>query len=111
LAIFDLPQRLSEQLQRELGVDVEQMRTGLAIDAVAARFFSPNECSALAAIAPELRCGLFFLLDSQRADLKARGDGLSQFDVAFVPGEEPRRRHDPAEANRGAACVQSWARL
>ena len=45
---------------RELGVDVEQMRTGFAIDAVAARFFSPNECRALAAIAPESRCEAFF---------------------------------------------------
>jgi phosphopantetheinyl transferase len=73
LAIFDLPQRLSEQLQRELGVDVEQMRTGLAIDAVAARFFSPNECSALAAIAPELRCEAFF--PAGLAKSRSQGEG------------------------------------
>jgi len=91
-----------------LGVDVEQMRTGFAIDAVAARFFSPNECRALAAIAPESRCEAFFSCWTRKeAYLKGRGEGLSlplhQFDVAFGPGEEPRlleTRHDPAEAKR-----------
>ena len=91
-----------------LGVDVEQMRTGFAIDAVAAQFFSPNECRALAAIAPESRCEAFFSCWTRKeAYLKGRGEGLSlplhQFDVAFGPGEEPRlleTRHDPAEAKR-----------
>jgi len=93
---------------RELGVDVEQMRTGFAIDAVAARFFSPNECRALAAIAPESRCEAFYSCWTRKeAYLKARGEGLSLplhlFDVAFGAGEEPRlleTRHDPTEANR-----------
>jgi 4'-phosphopantetheinyl transferase len=93
---------------RKLGVDVEQMRTGFAIDAVAARFFSLNERRALAAIAPESRCEAFFSCWTRKeAYLKGRGEGLSlplhHFDVAFGPGEEPRlleTRHDPAEAKR-----------
>ncbi len=49
------------------------MRTGLAIDAVAARFFSPNECSALAAIAPELRCEAFFFCWTRKEQISRRG--------------------------------------
>jgi 4'-phosphopantetheinyl transferase len=95
-------------LGRALGIDVERMQRDVAKEEIAARFFSTNECRALAALAPDLQCAAFFACWTRKeAYLKARGDGLSlpldQFDVAFVPGQEPRlieTRHDPAEAGR-----------
>jgi 4'-phosphopantetheinyl transferase len=93
---------------RALGVDVERKRADMATAEIAARFFSPVECSALAALPAAERCAAFFSCWTRKeAYLKARGDGLSlpldQFDVAFVPGVEPRliaTRHDPADAHR-----------
>ena len=93
---------------RDLGIDVERMQRDMATEQIAARFFSTNECRTLAALAPELQCAAFFACWTRKeAYLKARGDGLSlpltQFDVAFAPGDEPRlleTRHDPAEARR-----------
>jgi 4'-phosphopantetheinyl transferase len=95
-------------LNRPLGIDVEREKEEMATEAIAGRFFSPAECSALAALPPALRCAAFFSCWARKeAYLKARGDGLSlpldQFDVAFVPGVRPRliaTRHDPAEAQR-----------
>jgi 4'-phosphopantetheinyl transferase len=80
----------------------------MASQEIAARFFSKNECKALAALAPDAQCAAFFACWTRKeAYLKARGDGLSLpldvFDVAFVPGEAPallETRHDPAEARR-----------
>jgi 4'-phosphopantetheinyl transferase len=93
---------------RQLGVDVERHRSDMASDAIAARFFSPSECSVLAGLPPEMRCTAFFSCWTRKeAYLKARGDGLSlaldQFDVAFAPGAEPRliaTWHDPVDAER-----------
>ena len=95
---------------RALGVDVERMRADMATSEIAARFFSPTECFALASLPAQMQCEAFFdCWTRKEAYLKARGDGLSlplaQFDVAFGPGTEPRllaTRHDPAE-------VQRWA--
>jgi 4'-phosphopantetheinyl transferase len=93
---------------RALGVDVVQMRTNLATEAIAARFFSPNECGGLATIAVAARNTAFFdCWTRKEAYLKARGDGFSlrldQFDVSFLPGEQARLlavRDDPAESCR-----------
>jgi 4'-phosphopantetheinyl transferase len=93
---------------RALGVDIERMRMDAATDEIAARFFSANECRDLATVAPDMRCAAFFACWTRKeAYLKARGDGLSlaleQFDVSFLPGDEPRlieTRHDPAEVHR-----------
>jgi len=95
-------------VNRPLGVDVERKREEMATEAIAERFFSPAECSALSALPSAVRCAAFFACWTRKeAYLKARGDGLSlpldQFDVAFVPGAKPRliaTRHDPIEAQR-----------
>src|SRR5260370_38825822 len=84
------------------------MQRDMAKKEIAARFFSANECRTLSALAPDMQCAAFFACWTRKeAYLKARGDGLSlplaQFDVAFVPGEEPRlleTRHDPPGAPR-----------
>ncbi len=93
---------------RELGVDIEQIRTDIDTGDIAARFFSANECSSLAGLPANMRHDAFFACWTRKeAYIKARGDGLSlalnEFDVAFLPGDEPRlleTRHCPAEALR-----------
>ena len=93
---------------RALGVDVERQKEDMATEAIAARFFSPIECSALSALPAALRGAAFFSCWTRKeAYIKARGDGLSlpldAFDVAFVPGAKARliaTRHDPGEAQR-----------
>ncbi len=100
-------------IDRVLGVDVERMRPDMANAEIAARYFSPSECSTLLALPPEMRCEAFFACWTRKeAYLKARGDGLSlpldRFDVAFAPTEKPRllaTRHDPAEASRYTLCA------
>jgi 4'-phosphopantetheinyl transferase len=91
---------------RAVGVDVERIRTDLDPDSIAAHFFSANECKILASLAGPVRYNAFFSCWTRKeAYLKARGIGLSlpldQFDVSFLPDQEPRllaTRHDPAEA-------------
>jgi 4'-phosphopantetheinyl transferase len=93
---------------RAVGIDVEKIRTDLDLDGVAARFFSSNECKILASLVGRSRYEAFFTCWTRKeAYLKARGVGLSlplnQFDVSFLPNEEPRllaNRYDPAEARR-----------
>src|ERR1700694_895628 len=93
---------------RAVGVDVERIRTDFDADSIAARFFSANEYRILASLAGPVRYKAFFACWTRKeAYLKARGVGFSlpldQFDVSFLPDEEPRllaTRHDPAEARR-----------
>jgi 4'-phosphopantetheinyl transferase len=95
-------------MDRAVGVDVEKIRTDLDPDDIAARFFSANECKILASLAGPVRFKAFFTCWTRKeAYLKARGVGLSlpldQFDVSFLPDEEPRllaTRHDPDEARQ-----------
>jgi 4'-phosphopantetheinyl transferase len=91
---------------RAVGVDVEQIRTDLDPDTIAARFFSASEREVLASLPRPARYRAFFACWTRKeAYLKAKGVGLSlpldQFDVSFLPDEEPRlvaTRPDPAEA-------------
>jgi 4'-phosphopantetheinyl transferase len=81
--------------EREVGVDVEQMRAGIDYRELATRYFSVRECAALEALSADLQQEAFFLCWSRKeAYIKARGEGLSlpldQFDVSLVPGEPPR---------------------
>lgn len=91
---------------RAVGVDVEQIRTDLDPNSIAAQFFSASECEILASLPRPARYRAFFACWTRKeAYLKAKGVGLSlplnQFDVSFLPDEEPRllaTRPDPAEA-------------
>jgi 4'-phosphopantetheinyl transferase len=93
---------------RALGIDVEKIRTDFAADELAAHFFSVNERKILVSLAGQMQYEAFFACWTRKeAYLKARGVGLSlplnQFDVSFLPDEEPRlleTRHDPADASR-----------
>jgi 4'-phosphopantetheinyl transferase len=93
---------------RAVGVDVERIRTDLAIGSLAAQLFSAEEYKGFASLKGHMQCEAFFAYWTRReAYLKARGVGLSspfdQFSVSFLPGEEPRllkTRPDPTEALR-----------
>lgn len=91
---------------REVGVDVEELRAGIA-DAVTG-ICSPAEAAALASLAADRReAGFFACWTRKEAYLKARGDGLAvepdRFDVAVDPDAEPQllaTRHDPDDIKR-----------
>jgi 4'-phosphopantetheinyl transferase len=93
---------------RAVGVDVERIRTDLAVDKIATRFFSPRERDILAAVPATRQHDAFFACWTRKeAYIKARGDGLNlpldAFDVDFLPGQPVRlaeTRHDPGEAAR-----------
>jgi 4'-phosphopantetheinyl transferase len=93
---------------RAVGVDVERLRTDIEVERIAASFFSPNERLALRSVPVHLRFDAFFdCWTRKEAYIKAVGHGLSlpldQFDVSFVPGQEPAllaTRPDPDEARR-----------
>jgi 4'-phosphopantetheinyl transferase len=77
---------------REIGVDLEFIRSDLEAEQIAERFFSHSEIVTLRALPLSLRKYAFFLCWTRKeAYIKARGEGLSmpldQFDVSLIPGE------------------------
>jgi 4'-phosphopantetheinyl transferase len=93
---------------RQIGIDIEYMRSDVEFEQLAERFFSPDECTVLLGISPALRPETFYNCWTRKeAYIKARGEGLSmpldQFDVSLRPGEPAallRSRKDPAEVTR-----------
>ena len=93
---------------REVGIDVEYIRTDLANEQIAERFFSPREVSTLRSLPTADRLEAFFNCWTRKeAYIKARGDGLSlplnRFDVSLAPGEPAAlvsTPGDPPEAYR-----------
>ena len=77
---------------REVGIDLEYIRSDLEVEQIAERFFSRREIATLRALPIDLRTDAFFLCWTRKETyLKARGEGLSlpldQFDVSLIPGE------------------------
>jgi 4'-phosphopantetheinyl transferase len=95
-------------LGRQVGVDVEHVRPVDDAEQIAARFFSPAECAALAMLPPDARLQAFFTCWTRKeAYVKAIGEGLSRplegFAVSLAPGEAAALLHvegDPDEARR-----------
>jgi 4'-phosphopantetheinyl transferase len=89
-------------------VDVERVRDGLELEAIAKRFFSSGEQADLAALPSGQRRNAFFRCWCRKeAFMKARGEGLSlplnRFDVSLRPGEPAvllATRPDAVEASR-----------
>jgi 4'-phosphopantetheinyl transferase len=92
--------------RRAIGVDIEYIRSELADEQIARRFFSNREADALLSSPLELRKEAFFACWTRKeAFIKAIGEGLSmpldQFDVSLLPGEPAElleTRPDPAQA-------------
>lgn len=77
---------------REIGVDVERIRTDFASEQIAELFFSPREVVALRALPTNVQVESFFNCWTRKeAYVKARGEGLrlplDQFEVSLAPGE------------------------
>ena len=80
---------------REIGIDVEAVRSVPDADDLAANFFSRRENEAYRALDPRDRpLGFFNCWTRKEAFIKALGEGLSyaldRFDVSLVPGEPAR---------------------
>jgi 4'-phosphopantetheinyl transferase len=93
---------------REIGVDLEQVRTRDSLVELAQRFFAPAEVAALATVpAAQKEQAFFNCWTRKEAFIKASGEGLSrpldQFTVSLRPGEPARLlavAGDPDEAAR-----------
>jgi 4'-phosphopantetheinyl transferase len=92
---------------REIGIDLEYVRSNLAYEDIAERFFSSWEINALRAMPANTQKQAFFNCWTRKeAYIKAKGAGLSlpldQFDVSLVP-EEPavllNTNADPQDAS------------
>lgn len=94
-------------VNRRIGIDIERIRSGIAQEQIAERFFSPGEVAALRSLPASHRPGAFFSCWTRKeAIVKARGVGLSapldQFEVTLTPGEPAallQTRWDPSEIN------------
>jgi 4'-phosphopantetheinyl transferase len=95
-------------LGRQIGVDLEHVRTDFSVDEIARRFFSAGEVDRLSRTPGHLRSQAFFNCWTRKeAFIKAIGIGLSlpldQFEVSLAPGEPAallRTQWDDAEASR-----------
>jgi 4'-phosphopantetheinyl transferase len=93
---------------RELGVDVECLRSSAWVEQIPERFFSPREVKVLRSLPRELLQDAFFACWTRKeAYIKARGGGLSigldSFDVSLEPDKPAallQVRDDPNEAAR-----------
>lgn len=79
---------------REVGVDVEQVRSDRNHTGIAERYLAPSEGAALQELPVDTRIKAFYnCWTLKEAYLKARGDGLlvplNSFDVAVLPGAPP----------------------
>jgi len=93
---------------RQIGVDIEYMRSDIDYEQLAKHSFSPNEQAAFFAIPNAQRQQAFFNCWTRKeAYIKARGKGLSLpldlFDVSLAPNEPATllsSREDPQEVAR-----------
>ena len=88
-------------LEREVGVDAEDLRRGPANDDIAARYFAPVENAALRAVPPEERDEKFLQFWTlKEAYIKARGVGLAlpldRFAFHLAPERAPAIQIDEA---------------
>ncbi|MCS6845856.1 MAG: 4'-phosphopantetheinyl transferase superfamily protein [Caldilineales bacterium] len=91
---------------RRVGVDIEHMRSDLADEQIARRFFAPGEVQALLGLPADQRSAAFFRCWTRKeAFVKARGEGLSlpldAFEVSLDPDAATLlRAAEPDEVRR-----------
>ncbi|MBV9231847.1 MAG: 4'-phosphopantetheinyl transferase superfamily protein [Chloroflexi bacterium] len=93
---------------RQVGIDVEYMRSGIDYEQLAKHTFSPYESAMVLALPAEEKGEAFFNCWTRKeAYIKARGKGVSipleQFDVSLRPGDPAAlldSREDPQETTR-----------
>jgi 4'-phosphopantetheinyl transferase len=95
---------------REVGVDIEEVRALPDADALAMRFFSPDERAAYLSLPRQARPrGFFNCWTRKEAFVKALGAGLSQpldaFDVSRAPGGCSLSSFEPVPGLIGAVAV------
>jgi 4'-phosphopantetheinyl transferase len=79
-------------VRREVGVDLEPIRSDFVTEDIAERFFSPAEIKELASLPHPLKAkGFFQCWTRKEGYIKARGEGLQipldSFSVTLTPGE------------------------
>lgn len=84
-------------LDRELGIDVELIRSDFGGEEIAQRFFSRDEVAELMSLPPKARAEAFFFCWTRKeAYIKARGQGLqiplTSFSVSLTPGQPEQLR-------------------
>lgn len=91
---------------RDVGIDIERVRTLANLDQLAERVFSPAEQEEFSLVPTASRAEAFFSgWTRKEAYIKARGDGLQRladFDVSLEPGEPVRLRRVQAEPDEPA---------
>ncbi len=101
---------------REVGIDVEQDAPLPELEAVAQRFFAPDEVAALLALPPEARQTAFYRIWTRKeAWIKLRGDGLAiplaSFSVSAGAEAALLRVTGVADASRRWVLVDLSARI
>ncbi|MBW4507541.1 MAG: 4'-phosphopantetheinyl transferase superfamily protein [Scytonematopsis contorta HA4267-MV1] len=95
-------------LNRNIGIDIERIRTDFDCEQIAQQFFSPRENAILAKLPTNTKHEAFFSCWTRKeAYIKANGQGLSlpleQIDVTLIPGEPAallNTKWDSQEAKR-----------
>jgi 4'-phosphopantetheinyl transferase len=93
---------------RNVGIDIEYMRSDVVEDSTAEHTFSKNEVAVLRGLPRDIQTRAFFNCWTRKeAFIKAKGQGLSialdQFDVSIIPGEPAKllkTEWDADEKNR-----------
>jgi 4'-phosphopantetheinyl transferase len=99
--------------RRELGIDVERIRSERAHKQIAERFFSPHEVAALRGLPRSVQAQAFFNCWTRKeAYIKATGRGLGsalhRFSVSLAPDEPAallQTPNDEGEASRWSLCA------
>lgn len=101
-------------LRRQIGVDVEQMRSDFEIEELASRFFSTSEQRAILRLPKSQRRRAFFRCWTRKESLlKARGGGLllplEDFDVSVGSDNSIRLATRPNPEEAGHWCILNVA--
>jgi 4'-phosphopantetheinyl transferase len=92
---------------REVGVDLEQIRSGVSCVDLADRFFAATEAQALRLLPEPRRTSRFFeLWTSTEARLKASGDGLTNGTTIINPDRWSLLTLTPADGYAAALAVE-----